>query len=296
MHALDYEEYIELSIQEILDCNTRDKGCKGGLPSNVAEYIKRFGVSAEENYPYEAKKKICRSPYMQGRAKMMRNNKRFLQTLDTKPNTNYGKSLQSEELEKKMKIKIRYDTVYQKYYKEVKTQDEKIFFFSMDNKPFTPSTPIGLLLKSNYPRWLTKENKTPKNKYIKKKKVGPDFRYTKLKGFAFINESVLDMIEALQFGPVVTTFHVPSSFKFYNTGVYSTNMCKGKSKYSVNHSVVVIGYNLNAKDPYFEAKNSWGKRWGDDGYFKIKIGKLSRRNKGLCFFAGTPFIIMPFLQ
>lgn len=111
-----------------------------------------------------------------------------------------------------------------------------------------------------------------------------------------IKPSVVDIIKALQFGPIVTAFHVPKSFRFYSRGVFDTKECLKKDKFSVNHSVVITGYNMNAKIPYFEMMNSWGDDWGEGGFFKMKIGKLSKRNKGLCFLAATPYIIMPYLE
>lgn len=35
-------------------------------------------------------------------------------------------------------------------------------------------------------------------------------------------------------------------------------------------TVKVVGYNDTADPKYWIAVNSWGKRWGDDGTFKIR--------------------------
>lgn len=37
----------------------------------------------------------------------------------------------------------------------------------------------------------------------------------------------------------------------------------------VNHAILVIGYTEDA----WIIKNWWGKRWGEDGYMRIKRGK-----------------------
>lgn len=115
-------------------------------------------------------------------------------------------------------------------------------------------------------------------------------------GYYFLKESVIDVIKALKFGPVVTAHYVPNSFKYYSSGIFETNECEGKTKYSVNHSTLIVGYDLDAEIPYFEMLNSWDDDWGDQGYFKIKMGPLSRSNKGHCLVAGTPFMIMPYIQ
>ena len=45
----------------------------------------------------------------------------------------------------------------------------------------------------------------------------------------------------------------------------------------VDHAVVVVGWG-QAKDasgnnlPYWILRNSWGKGWGEQGYFKVKRG------------------------
>jgi C1A family cysteine protease len=117
-----------------------------------------------------------------------------------------------------------------------------------------------------------------------------------VKSYFYLKESVLDVIKALQYGPIVTALYIPESFKYYSNGIFDSKECEGKSKYSVNHSALIIGYNLEAETPYFELLNSWDDDWGEKGYFRIKIGKLSKKNKGHCLVAGTPFMIMPYIS
>lgn len=127
------------------------------------------------------------------------------------------------------------------------------------------------------------------------KKLTRRSRYEKIQGYYFLKESVVDVINALQYGPVVTAFYIPDSFKYYSSGIFESDKCKGKTKNSVNHAALIVGYNLEAEIPYFELLNSWDDDWGEKGYFRIKIGKLSKSNKGHCLIAGTPFMIMPYL-
>jgi hypothetical protein len=64
------------------------------------------------------------------------------------------------------------------------------------------------------------------------------------------------------------------ALQFYKTGVISNATCSR----NVNHAVNSIGYGYDstAKMDYWLLRNSWGPKWGDQGYFKIQ------RNVGAC--------------
>ncbi|MBI4347476.1 MAG: hypothetical protein HY553_11515 [Elusimicrobia bacterium] len=70
-------------------------------------------------------------------------------------------------------------------------------------------------------------------------------------------------------GPVVVWFRVYADFFFYQSGVYE----HVAGDWMGNHSVVLVGYDDTQRA--FIAKNSWGTRWGDRGYFLISYSAVS---------------------
>ena len=75
-----------------------------------------------------------------------------------------------------------------------------------------------------------------------------------------------------QIGPVTAALN-SRSLKPYKSGVFdkTTAQC---SPEGTNHAVALVGYghdNSSNKD-YWIVRNSWGKTWGESGYFRIKRG------------------------
>jgi len=77
-------------------------------------------------------------------------------------------------------------------------------------------------------------------------------------------------------GPVSVTIDASQdSFAFYKSGVYLDDNC---SKYNHNHAVLVVGYGTSDDgQDYWIVKNSWGTKWGDQGYIK-----MARNRDGMC--------------
>ncbi|XP_015889064.3 pro-cathepsin H [Ziziphus jujuba] len=72
--------------------------------------------------------------------------------------------------------------------------------------------------------------------------------------------------------PVSVAFEAVSGFRFYKEGVYTSDTC-GRDPLDVNHAVLAVGYGVENGVPYWLIKNSWGESWGDNGYFKMELGK-----------------------
>lgn len=94
-------------------------------------------------------------------------------------------------------------------------------------------------------------------------------------------------------GPVTIAFDVQDDFRFYKKGVYRNETCH-RDIQSVNHAVLIVGYGIDSETnvPYWLVKNSWGPKWGDEGYFRIERGT---NMCGLADCASFPNIYSPAL-
>jgi cathepsin H len=72
-------------------------------------------------------------------------------------------------------------------------------------------------------------------------------------------------------GPVSIAFQVVSDFRFYKSGVYESKECHSGEK-DVNHAVLAVGYGVEDSKKHWIVKNSWGAKWGMEGFFQIARG------------------------
>ncbi|XP_010791042.1 pro-cathepsin H [Notothenia coriiceps] len=86
-------------------------------------------------------------------------------------------------------------------------------------------------------------------------------------------KGMVDAVATLN--PVSFAFEVTSDFMHYSGGVYTSTECH-QTPDMVNHAVLAVGYGQQDGTPYWIVKNSWGSRWGIDGYFLIE------REKNMC--------------
>ena len=72
-------------------------------------------------------------------------------------------------------------------------------------------------------------------------------------------------------GPVSIAFQVVSDLRFYKSGVYESTECRSGEK-DVNHAVLSVGYGVEDGKNHWIVKNSWGSKWGMNGFFQIARG------------------------
>ncbi|ETO74854.1 hypothetical protein F444_09492 [Phytophthora nicotianae P1976] len=88
-------------------------------------------------------------------------------------------------------------------------------------------------------------------------------------------------------GPVSIAFQVVSDFRFYKSGVYESKECHSGEK-DVNHAVLAVGYGVEDGKDHWIVKNSWGTKWGMDGFFQIARGS---NMCGLADCASYPIVV-----
>jgi len=91
-------------------------------------------------------------------------------------------------------------------------------------------------------------------------------RVWKIDNWTWIGVAVDVIKQAVVEGPVATTMFVYDDFMYYEKGVYehTTGALLG------GHAVVIVGW--DDSNGAWHVKNSWGTRWGEDGFFWIKYG------------------------
>ena len=106
--------------------------------------------------------------------------------------------------------------------------------------------------------------------------TSPDWqnRTVKITNWSYLPEDTIAIKNALiNNGPVPTYFVVYKDFWYYKRGIYQHRW----GEVVAPHYVTIVGYNDNPG--YWIIKNSWGKSWGDSGWFKIKYGECSIEKK-----------------
>eukprot|EP00824_Muranothrix_gubernata_P018174 TRINITY_DN37089_c0_g1_i1.p1 TRINITY_DN37089_c0_g1~~TRINITY_DN37089_c0_g1_i1.p1 ORF type:complete len:361 (+),score=80.85 TRINITY_DN37089_c0_g1_i1:93-1085(+) len=59
LHAIVTGQLVEFSEQMLLDCDTQDDACKGGLMDIAYKFLEVTGIESEKDYPYKAREMKC---------------------------------------------------------------------------------------------------------------------------------------------------------------------------------------------------------------------------------------------
>ena len=170
LYAIHYKKLSTFSEQMLVDCDTLDSGCNGGLMEYAFTWLQNYGIISDSDYPYIGRKGVCR--------------------------------LDPSRFEH-MKI-----IGFKKLPSPADEDEVKEFLYE--------TAPLSIALNAN----------------------------------------------ALQ---------------TYSSGVIDKTSAQCPPS-GINHAALLVGYGNDSKSKldYWLVKNSWGKSWGESGYFRI------RRGNGTC--------------
>jgi C1A family cysteine protease len=134
----------------------------------------------------------------------------------------------------------------------------------------------GIMTDADYPYKGVKSTcKSSSSKYVDMKVTG----YKKL-GSSYSTWSPVDEDEIKEFlyetGPLAIALNA-DPLQTYTGGVLDLTSARCPTS-GINHAVTLVGYGTDSSSglKYWLVKNSWGKSWGESGYFRI------RRGNGTC--------------
>lgn len=106
--------------------------------------------------------------------------------------------------------------------------------------------------------------------------------YSYVGGFMGGCSEVAMMREIYENGPIMVAFQAPPDLFYYTGGIYTGPSPRSEPQgvngvnvwQQTNHAVVAVGWGVDPKTgvKYWKLKNTWGLRWGENGYFRIRRG------------------------
>ena len=114
----------------------------------------------------------------------------------------------------------------------------------------------------------------PTPECVEKCQEGYPVDYAKDKHFFKDAYSVPDDVKAIKTelmtnGPIEVAFDVFEDFMTYKSGIYQ----HVSGKMLGGHAVKLVGWGVEDGVEYWKVANSWNESWGEDGYFRIILGK-----------------------
>lgn len=105
------------------------------------------------------------------------------------------------------------------------------------------------------------------------------------------NDEKIIRQEIFKWGPISSGMQLYADFYTFNSkqDIY---IWDGKSPEISGHAIEITGWGIENNIPYWQVKNSWGKEWGNEGYFKILRGQNHCRIESNVII-GSPDFFLP---
>ena len=127
----------------------------------------------------------------------------------------------------------------------------------------------GIMYEADYPYRGTKSTcKSDASKYIDMKITG----YNRISSWTQLTDEEVMKEFLYENGPLAVLINA-TPLQTYTSGILDVGTYKCPLE-GVNHAVLLVGYGVDSKygTNYWIVRNSWGKTWGEKGYFRIRRG------------------------
>ncbi len=92
----------------------------------------------------------------------------------------------------------------------------------------------------------------------------------RIHSYGVVKQNLKDLRAAVyKYGALPTVMNIYEDFLYYKSGVYTHVWGEMVGM----HAVTIVGY--DDKGGYFIVKNSWGKNWGEEGFFRIAYSEIN---------------------